>query len=372
MGLIRIISRIIVGLVFSFSGFVKCVDPLGTVYKFEEYFEAFGIDSLVWFALPAAILMCAIELSIGLMLLFNIKIPWAAWLAVIFMAAFTPLTLILALTNPVSDCGCFGDALILTNWQSFIKNIIIDILVVIIFIERKKFKELFGKRYSKYAAFITLSVALGLEIFNLNRLPIIDFRPYKIGVNIPDAMIIPDDAPQPIYQTTLIYKKDGKTQEFTIDNYPQEGWEFVDTENKLIQKGYEPPIHDFSIRENGVDITDELLTGENYVFLLISQDLEKSSRKNQEEINLLAGRMMNSGYRFICLTNTSQENIEKFKQETGAPYIFGFTDQTTLKTIVRSNPGLILLKSGTIIDKWHHRNLPEVDELLEKLQTSSY
>ena len=186
-------------------------------------------------------------------------------------------------------------------------------------------------------------------------------------------MIIPDDAEQDVYETTLIYKKDGETREFTIDNYPQEGWEFVDSKNKLIKKGYEPPIHDFSISIEGDDITDIVLNDEDYVFLLICYDLKKTSRKNQEEINDLALEAMGRGYEFICLSNiVDTDQIEEFKQETGAQYLFGFTDQTTLKTIVRANPGLVLLKKGTILDKWHHRHLPDVKDLMERLQSPGY
>ncbi len=364
---IRFISKIIVGLVFTFSGFVKCIDPLGTAHKFHDYFvDAFGLESLLWLTLPAAIIMCAIEFCIGIMLILNIKTSWASWLALIFMAGFTPLTLYLALANPVSDCGCFGDALILTNWQTFFKNIVLDVFVIILFIERNKFKELFGMRLSKYAALITLLVVLGFEAFSITWLPILDFRPYYKGADILEGMSIPDDAAQAVYETTLFYKKDGITKGFSIDNYPQEGWEFVDTKNKLISKGYEPPIHDFSISIDGEDITEVILAEENYTFLLISYDLDKSSRKNQENINTLAEGLMNAGYKFICLTGTPADG-EQFKQETEAPYIFGFTDQTALKTIVRSNPGLILLKKGIIIDKWHHRQLPLLDELLKML-----
>jgi len=374
MAVLRVISRYIIGIVFTFSGFVKCVDPLGTAHKFHDYFvDAFGLESLLWLTLPAAIFMCAIELSIGLMLILNIKVPWASWLALIFMAVFTPLTFYLAIANPVSDCGCFGDALILTNWQTFFKNIVIDIFVVILFINRDKYKELFNKKFRTLAALVTFLLVVGFEVFSLTHIPMFDFRPYHIGANIPDGMIIPDDAEQDVYETTLIYSKDGETKEFTIDNYPQEGWEFVDSENKLIKKGYEPPIHDFSISIEGDDITDIVMNDEDYVFLLISYDLTKTSRKNQEEINNLAIEAMGRGYEFICLSNiVDTGKIEEFKQETGAQYLFGFTDQTTLKTIVRANPGLVLLKKGTILDKWHHRHLPDLDDLMERLQSPSY
>lgn len=372
MAVIRFISKTIIGLVFTFSGFVKCLDPLGTAYKFEDYFLAYGLDSLLWLALPGAILMCAIELSIGLMLILSIKVPLASWMALIFMAVFTPLTLVLALTNPVTDCGCFGDALVLTNWQTFYKNLIIDVFLVILFLGRKKFREPFKGRNALLATMAVFLLAIGFEIYSLNRLPILDFRPYKIGVNIPESMVIPDDAQQPVFETTLVYEKDGVEKEFTVENYPKgDDWKWVRTDNVVIEKGYEPPIHDFSIILEDGDFTDLVLADKNYVFLLIAHDLKKASRKNQEELNKLASSLRSSGYQFICLTS-STGYIEEYKNETGAPFVFGSADQTTLKTIVRSNPGLVMLKEGTIIDKWHHRNLPDPDELLEKINSSSY
>ena len=225
----------------------------------------------------------------------------------------------------------------------------------------------------RLGALVVFLLSIGFEVYSLNRLPIIDFRPYKIGANIPEGMEFPDDAKQPVYETTLVYQKDGVEKEFTIDNYPRtDDWEWVRTDNVLVEKGYEPPIHDFSIIIDGEDYTDVILADKNYVFLLISYDLEKASLKNQDELNELAAGLRNSGFRFICLTSSGPDKIETFREETDAPFEFGFTDQTTLKTIVRSNPGLVLLKEGTIMDKWHHNKLPDLDDLLERLNSSSY
>jgi hypothetical protein len=187
-------------------------------------------------------------------------------------------------------------------------------------------------------------------------------------------MEFPEDAKQPVYETTLVYQKDGVEKEFTIENYPKtDDWEWVRTDNVLVEKGYEPPIHDFSIIIDGEDYTDVILADENYVFLLICYDLDKSSRKNQEKLNELAAGLRNSGFRFICLTSTaSPDKINNYVEETDAPFEFAFTDQTTLKTIVRSNPGLVLLKEGTIMDKWHHNKLPDLEELFDRLNSSSY
>ena len=186
-------------------------------------------------------------------------------------------------------------------------------------------------------------------------------------------MTFPEDAKQPDYETILVYEKDGVEKEFTVENYPQdESWQWVRTDNKLIEKGYEPPIHDFSIIMEDGDFTDILLEKDNYVFLMVCHDLNKSSRVNQDKINELADLMESYAYDFICLTSSGKEVINEFTAETGANYQFAFTDQTTLKTIVRSNPGLVLIKKGTILDKWHHRHLPDPRELTEKLNSGEF
>ena len=214
---------------------------------------------------------------------------------------------------------------------------------------------------------------IAFEVFSLRHLPILDFRPYKVGVNITEGMTYPEDAKQPVYETILVYEKDGIEKEFTVENYPQDdSWQWVRTDNKLIEKGYEPPIHNFSIMTDDGDFTDIILGKDDYVFLLVSHDLNKSSRINQDKINEIADLMQSYSYDFICLTSTGKDAIDEFVTETGSGYQFAFTDQTTLKTIVRSNPGLLLIKKGTILDKWHHRQLPDAGDLADKLNSGDY
>ena len=373
MSIIRYVSRLLVGLVFTFSGFVKCIDPLGTAYKISDYLVEFGLNGLTDLSLTLSILLCGIELVIGLMLLTNTLVRWAAWMSLIFMLFYTPLTLFLAIANPISDCGCFGDAIILSNWQTFLKNIELIIFVILLFIDRDKYQELFAPRYRYFFLVFLIFISIGFEIWSINHLPIIDFRPYKIGNNINEGMEIPPGEKNEIYESTFYYKKDGKTQEFTINNIPTtSGWEYVDRKDKLIQKGYEPPIHNFSIISlEGEDITEPILRY-NYTFLLIAHDLDKANISHQTEINELAEFLLVSGYDFLCITAASNKQIDNFRLITNAPYPFYRMDPVTLKTIVRSNPGLIMIKRGTILNKWHHKHLPSLGALNSELQSVVY
>ncbi len=360
-----VFSRTLIGLVFVFSGFVKCVDPLGTAYKFEDYFIAFGWNGLLPMTLAFSLILCGAELLIGLMLLFNVATRIASLLGLIFYAIFLPLTLYLAISNPVSDCGCFGDALIMTNWETFLKNLVLTPLAVIVFLKRKSFREWIGPLGESIAVLIVAGGIGFFEYSNLANLPIIDFRPYQIGTNIPESMKIPEGAQVDEYDMVFIYQKDGKKQEFRdLNNLPGEPWEWVDTRTTLTTKGYEPPIHDFSIvTQDGFDITEDVLHAPNPVFLVISYDLLKANTGTVQQMDDISLFAMERGAEFIVLTSSLSSQIAEFKERNDLNWTFCTTDQTTLKTIIRSNPGLMLIKNGIILNKWHHRHLPDLDEL---------
>ena len=359
------ISRFIVGVVFIFSGFVKAIDPLGSTYKFVDYFEAFGLDALSFIAFPLAILLSSLEFVIGFSLLFSTRRKITSWSLLIFMSFFTVLTFILAIFNPVTDCGCFGDAIIITNWQTFYKNIFLMIFTLIIFYNRNKFEISWNTQNQWIFISIPLIFRILISVYCYNHLPIIDFRPYNIGTYIPEKMIIPEDAPRAEYETILVYQKDGIEQEFTMENLPDSTWEWAATENKLVSEGYVPPIHDFTISTpSGNDITEVVLNDNKFTFMVIAYDLNKASKKNVDKVNQLAQFAKESGvYNFICLTSSLNEDSEKFKKETNATYSFFNTDEITLKTMIRSNPGLIVMKGGTILRKWHYNDIPSPEEI---------
>lgn len=372
MNFIKHTSRILVGITFIFSGFVKGIDPWGSAYKFTDYFNAMGLEWLLWAALPLGILLAFVEFTIGVGLLFNVFLRLFSWLALLFMGFFLPLTLWIAIKNPVTDCGCFGDALVITNWETFYKNIVLIILALFIFRFRNNMKNFAGKKNPLLLSTGSTIIYVAIVFQSYNHLPIIDFRPYKIGVNIPDAMSTPEGATQEIYKNIFYYKNinTGKIEKFSEEDYPWQdtiNWKYDNLESILIQKGYEPPIHNFTIETpDGDNIIDYFTYDENYVFMLVAYDLHKSKIKMQDKINKLANWATEKKLSFVCVTSTLQEESVAFADKTGAPYEFFNCDEITLKTIIRSNPGLLVLKEGTIVGKWHYNDIPTPEKFQEE------
>ena len=362
---ILLIARIIFGLVFLFSGFVKAVDPLGTAYKISDYLEAFSLTSLDFLAFPAALILIATEFAIGFNILLNVHLKATTWVAGIFMLVMTPITLYLAISNPISDCGCFGDAIVMTNWQTFYKNVVLCVILAIIALLQNQSRPWLSNMGASIVTLLPILISFGISIYCYNLLPILDFRPYKKGNNIIEGMQIPEDAPLDKYETTFFYEKDGVEQAFTLDNYPAEDstWTFVRQESKLIEQGFVPPIHDFSIITEDGDITDLVLEDAGYTLLVISHKVEKASTKNIKCVKSTIANAKKAGAKVIWLTSSYSDDIEKFKSEYGINDTFGATDDITLKTIVRSNPGLVLIKDATVIEKWHHNSLPTKEKL---------
>jgi uncharacterized membrane protein YphA (DoxX/SURF4 family) len=357
MKLLTQTARILTGLLFVFSGFVKGIDPLGTAFKLEDYFTAFRIGFLDDLALPLAILLCLVEFVTGMMLLTGSMVKLSSWMAALFMAFFTPLTLILALFNPVSDCGCFGDAIHLTNWQTFLKNVVITLLVVFVFIRKDDRR---GSLSVKAGLNFTLAFIFLFLLFmryNLAYLPVIDFRPYKVGTNIADAMTVPPDAAPDKYDIRFIYEKDGARKEFTLNDYPADdtSWKFIDRKSVLVSKGYVPPIHDFALMTGlGIDMTDHVVRQQGNVLLMVARRLEKSDRKGLKKGYDLGIELQKRGTGFYILTASTPEEAGMLVRGFDAL----FADETTLKTVIRSNPGFVLLHNGTVAAKWSYHNLP--------------
>ncbi len=364
--IIGAVARTLLGLVFVFSGFVKAIDPLGTTYKIEDYLHAFGgfFTQLDTLAGAAAIALIAFEFLLGFCLFCNIRTRLTAWLALLMMLFMTPLTLYIAIENPVSDCGCFGDAIVLSNWATFWKNIVLLVLVCVLLGTRKHIPQFFTGK-AELGLFVLGAIAL-TTIILVSRLslPFIDFRPYKIGNHIPSLMEYPEDAEPDIYETTFTYAKDGIEQEFTLENYPKDDstWVFVRQNTTLIQKGYEPPIHDFEIMNADFeDITDEVLTSAEPITLIIMYDLNKADTKQLAKVEALwSERRMDNGERLYILTGSTTDEITAFCAANFSDWqiesAFCATDPVTLKTIVRANPGVIVVQDGVIIDKYNLRN----------------
>lgn len=357
-------SRYLLAFVFIFSGFVKGIDPLGFTYKLTDYFIAFNLDFFKPFALYFSVAACAAEMLIGLLLLFGVKMKTAAWGAFLFMAFFTPLTFVIAILNPVSDCGCFGDAIKLSNWGTFFKNIPLFLAAWLLLTQRKHFVKSISPAFETVIAFMLLIVSILPSANGYRHLPMIDFLPFSIGTNIPEAMSIPANAPADEYLTTLFYEKNGVVKEFNEQNFPWQDstWKFVDTKSVLVKEGFKPPISDFTIENNeGSVVTDSIINFQGYFLLLVSQNLEKVNLELSKDFNPLCFKANEQGFGFACITASTLESIDKFVGQTGAAYPIFTADETVLKSVVRANPGLLLLYNGTIIGKWHYRDIPEVD-----------
>ena len=356
------LCRIIVALTFIFSGFVKAIDPIGLQYKLQDYLGAIGIPGFLpdWMLLIMAVLLAAVEFCMGIFLLFAIQRRLISKLIVVFMSIMTLITVWLVVANPVKDCGCFGDALHLTNTETLVKNIIL-LGCSIVIMQRPLAMFRFISESNQWIVInytiVFIFVSSGLSLYYL---PLFDFRPYRIGTNIPRGMEIPKDAEQPLFETTFIMEKGGLRKEFTLNDYPDSTWKFIDSKTVQVKEGYIPPIHDFSIadRKTGKDLTDSVLRHKGYTFLLIAPYLERADDSNFGDIDQLYEYAQTYNIPFYCLTASTAKAIQRWRNITGAEYPFCITDETTLKTIVRSNPGLLLLKDGTIINKWSHNQLP--------------
>ena len=421
MKLITDIARYFVGVLFIFSGIVKANDPLGFSYKLEEYFEEFAkLGEYVGFleqpfhfcheyALPQAIFIVILEVILGVAILVRFKTRLTATLLLILIAFFTALTFGSAYFGIVKTCGCFGDAIPLTAWESFYKDVILSVFILIIFVRQKQisiaetgmndfilagvgslvmlklsydlewffpfwfiggtFITFFLIRlveHRKAPFFVTILATVAMSFFTFytfSYLPIKDFRAYAPGKSIAEQMEgVPDKLK---YFYILKDKETGEEKEF--DKFPenyQETYEYVDSRTEIIEKGIEPKIMDFAVTTaEGEDLTEDFLMSENFTFLLVAHDLDKSVPQPQARINDLASNLMEKGYRFTGLTASVPEKAQAFVIANASPFNFLYCDQIVLKTIIRSNPGLMLIKDGNVYGKWHYNDIPELQVL---------
>ncbi|PID90284.1 MAG: DoxX family protein [Bacteroidetes bacterium] len=362
--ILRLVARLLLGLTFTFSGFVKVVDPYGFAYKLQDYFTAFGMDGLHSFALVFSILLSGAELLLGMLMLLDELRPLATWGIFLFMAFFTPLTLYLAIANPVTDCGCFGDAIKITNWQTFYKNLLFLSAAVLLIVGPWKNQLYISRRY-RYAQFalwgLLALASIAPGIYAVRHLPMLDFRAYHIGASIPDGMTTPPGAPADEYATTFIYEKDGKQQEFTEDNYPWEDstWTYVSSETVMVKQGYQPPIKEFYLNDPaGQDVALEILRKPGDLLMVVSPFIERISSDDVDRLNRLYDSVTDYGMRMILATASPQEVRAQFATKgLHVPIYVG--DERVLKTVIRAHPGVVLMRQGTVLAKWTMRNLPE-------------
>lgn len=364
--------RFVLALVFAFSGFVKAIDPMGTVYKMADYAEAFGMTVAPGLLFAGAMLLIMVEYVMGVCLFFGLYRKTYLTTIIAFLAVMTPLTLYIAVKNPVSDCGCFGEALVLTNWQTFGKNVVLLLMAIIVLVKNKCIWRVISGR-TQWLIFVSAVVSIAAFMpYNLRHLPLIDFRPYHIGANIIEDMTVPEDAPQDEYETLFVLEKDGVQRTFTFDNYPDSTWTFVSRENRLVSKGYVPPITDFYLSNlDGEDCTWEVLEQPGYTFLIVAHDLGRTNEGMLDIINDLYDYARSNDCAFYMLTSSGRDVIEEWDDHTGAVYPYLHADEILLKTMVRDNPGLIVLKDATVVGKWSGKDMPQDNQLIAPIEENA-
>ena len=370
-------SRIIVGLLFIFSGLIKANDPLGFGYKLQEYFEVFHILFLNDYATAIAIFLCALEMILGAALLFGIKSRQVVLGLLLLIIFFTFLTFYSAYFDVVKTCGCFGDSIPLTPWQSFSKDLILLILIIVLFINRDQIGPLIRSQKARQLILIVITIlSFGFGMYTYNYLPVMDFLPYKIGANIPAGMKMPPGAEPDVYEITytLKNKKTGETQKMTDKEYLKKqiwkdaNWEIVgEPLNRLLRKGYEVKIKDLQLSdEQGTEYTREIIENPYYNLIIVAYNLDATNKNAINELNALAINAT-EGYniRTVLLTTNSPEDMEMFSKAHNLAVEVFYADAVPLKSMVRSNPGLLLLKNGTVVNKWPFRTLPSYRQLEE-------
>lgn len=312
--------RVLLGLTFMFSGVVKAIDPVGTQIKLTDYLYAFGMGGTVLEStlLILACLLAGFEILIGAYLLLGAFSRGTTILALLMMVVFTPLTLYLAIKNPVEDCGCFGDAVVLTNWQTFGKNIFLLALAILVFVERKYIIPFVAERRQWLITVFVVSISVWFMVCNITRLPILDFRPYKVGTDLRSGIL----------------------------------------------KGENLELSDFWIMDDAMnDLTMDVLNDSGYTFLLVSPHVEDASESDLDLIDDVFDYCAHWGYNMIGVTSSGSEAVRQWTENTGAEFSFAFCDEVPLQTMIRSNPGLVLIKDGVLVNKWSHSHIPQDEEL---------
>lgn len=356
------LSRIVLALVLIVSGFLKAVDPMGFCYKLGEYLAAFGVDSISpgWLTF-ASIILCAAEFVTGVLLLMGVYRRLVVALTFIFFLFFTPLTLVLALWNPVRDCGCFGDAFHLSNWATFAKNVILLMLATLVAVKQRLFVGRISNDCRWMVALFAFSFVALLEGIALMHLPVIDFRPFAIGTNLREAVV---DIPS---EKRVLYKfeKEGVVKEFDDDSYPDSTWNYLGSREEVLKEGVPAKILDFSFIDDntGDEYADIILADTGYVCLLVVECTETADESRVDKINDLYDLCCEHGAAFYAATASEGDDVLRWRKRTGAEYPILWADPIMLKTMVRANPGLLMIKDGTVVEKWNALDIPDIEKI---------
>lgn len=362
------ISRVLVGVLFIISGLIKANDSTGFAYKLDEYFEIWHMNFMEPYTIGLSSFICVLEMVMGFMLLMGAMIRWNTLALLGMIIFFTFLTGWSTITHTVTDCGCFGDAIKLTPWESFTKDIVLLILILILFIGKKHMKPLVNKSVMGIAIFTALFVSVAFTAYCYVLLPVKDFLPYKQGASLYDITHLPPGAQKDSVDMVFIYQKAGKEYRFRLNELPKdiESYKFVDRKDEVVIKGDEPLVHDFvAYDQAGDDFTSVLTEEKGWKLLMVSTALEKCNPGKLDKIGKLALALQTKAQiTVIGLTASTWEGIAQLSKEHGLGFDFLVMDQTPLKSMIRSNPGIILVKDATIIRKWSGFNIPTDEQVM--------
>jgi uncharacterized membrane protein YphA (DoxX/SURF4 family)/peroxiredoxin len=363
MKIIVPISRIFVGILFIISGFIKLNDPLGFSYKLQEYFSAdvLNLPFLEPYALVLSVFVVVFEVVLGVFLLIGYKPKFTIWSLLLMIVFFTFLTFYSAYFDKVKDCGCFGDALKLTPWESFTKDVVLLVFVLILFYGKSYIMPIFKPLPTTILALFSFIASLGFGYHVLMHLPSIDFRAYKIGDNLMENMSTPIDAPKAIQEFTWVFKVNGKERKIvTNGSYPLIEGEYLRVETKVIDEGFTPLILDFSIESEEEDLTPQFLADDKLI-MIVSYNLDTAETQGLQKLKTLSEKAQAEGYTVIGLSASGENTIAKINATYGLDFEFYLCDEKALKTVVRSNPGVLQLNSGTVQQKVHWNDIEKLE-----------
>ncbi len=371
--------RIFTGLLFIFSGFIKSNDPTGFGYKLQEYFEVFHLTAFNEYATAIAVVICGFEILLGALLLLGVYANAVAWGLLLLILFFTFLTFYSAFFEVVTSCGCFGDAIPLTPWQSFSKDLVLLALILIIFFNRKQLRSIIkGSGNQFVATLITAIISLGIGVYTVNYLPFIDFLPYKVGNNLPSLMVLPEGKQGDVFEQiyTMKNKKTGETKKVNDKVYmadklwEDESWEIIgEPESRLVKKGYDIPIPDLLITDaDGADHTQEIIANPYYNLVIVAKDLSSTNIDAIQKINQAAIQLTKdyNGLRVVLLTASASKDAQYLSDKMQLIAEIFYADLIPLKSMVRANPGVLLLKGGNVVGKWHYNNFPDAKTIEDK------
>ena len=357
------ISRVLLALVLVLSGFVKAVDPKGTMYKLQEYADAFSIDifSNDWL-LFFAIILAAGEFLIGLFMLMGVYRRFVAFMAFLVFVLFTPFTLYVAMTDAIPDCGCFGDAVGMSATASFLKNLVLFLLALIVFLGRRRFVVNVSAKNRWMVVLFSVFYIAFVETISLSYIPVLDFRNYAVGNNLRELVQGESDT----YKMVQVYEKDSVQRVFEMDSLPDETWLFVENRSLLVSEGRKPVIGDFSILdwESDYDVADDVLADTGFVCIVVSEFLEEASVGRVDKINDLYDYCLEYNVTFFAATSSDESDIELWRKRTGAEYPVYWADNMMLRGMMRANPGVVVLNDGVVVGKWNVANMPEAEQIM--------